>query len=473
MPATANTRRENRLSPWLVRVLAILLPFTPACEKEYWDPSTVVPIEKHERLRDYRLQRGVIHLHSIHSHDACDHDPCPGGEPNWECTWDLRRDMCEANLQFVTITEHADNYAWFDFPEVLLYNEAFGDWLVHDAQGNPYANIVHCQDGNQVILVSGHQNGLMSLFLRRMPEGTPEERHELFRTVSPEAVQAFRDLGAQVFIPYSDEWETADVLAMPVDGIELYNICSNINPDNRIGMGLPPLDWIATVLEFIFPLTDPGHPDLAFLTFFGENTPGLKHFTVSMGQRRTVGYVGNDVHRNSLPFDLWDGDRADSYRRLMRWAENYVLVKEMNVDALEEAVGRGRMFGAFPVFGEPMGFDYHATNAAAQIAEMGDTLSLSAGGTVLHLKAPRLYGIDASFPRPELLVRLIRSTADGGEVVAEKLNADIDYPVTEANAYRAEVRIVPHHLERWLGNDPGPMMKEYPYIYSNPIYITP
>jgi len=462
----------RRTPPVLPVLCALTLVFTAACEREYWDPSTTVPIAKHERIRDYQLQRGVIHLHSVHSHDACDHHPYVNGEPDWECYWDLRGDLCDANLQFVTVTEHADNYAWFDFPGVLLYNQEAGDRLVYDAQGNPYANIVHCQDGNRVILVSGHQNGLMSLFLRRMPDGTPEDRYALFKTVSPEAVQAFRALGAQVYIPYSDEWTTEDVLAMPVDGSELYNIRPNINPENRIGMGLPPLDWVLTVLDFLFPLSDPGHPDLAFLTFFGENTPGLRHFTAAMGQRRTVGYVGNDVHRNTLPFSLWDGERADSYRRLMRWAMNYVLVKEMSVEALEEAVGRGRMFGVFPVLGEPMGFDFHAATGGAA-AEMGDEISLGSGEAVLHVKAPRLYGIDKSFPQPELKLRLIRAGVGGGVVVAEAINTDIAFPVTEAAAYRAEVRIVPHHLAQWLGDDPAPMMREYPFIYSNPIYVIP
>jgi hypothetical protein len=154
---------------------------------------------------------------------------------------------------------------------------------------------------------------------------------------------------------------------------------------------------------------------------------------------------------------------------MMRWFANYVLVKNQGLEEIENAVFKGRMYGAFQVFGEPIGFDFYA-EAGSQTFEMGDNVSL-ADSPVLHIKAPEFFRMDPSLDKPELRISLIKAGQDGGTVVAGSLNSDLIYAVTEKGAYRAEIKIVPYHLRKWLGDHTKPFIKEYPFIYANPIFI--
>jgi hypothetical protein len=127
------------------------------------------------------------------------------------------------------------------------------------------------------------------------------------------------------------------------------------------------------------------------------------------------------------------------------------------------------MYGAFQVFGEPVGFDFYA-EAGSKISEMGENVSL-ADSPVMHIKVPEFFRMDPGLEKPEFRVRLIKAGPDGGIVVAGSLNSDLEYAVTEKGAYRAEIKIVPYHLRKWLGDHPKPFIKEYPFIYANAIFV--
>jgi len=59
-----------------------------------------------------------LHVHSVHSHDACDDEPWIDGEPNAECTDDLRRGACVAGLRAVFLSDHASSMSEVPFSEL-------------------------------------------------------------------------------------------------------------------------------------------------------------------------------------------------------------------------------------------------------------------------------------------------------------------------------------------------------------------
>lgn len=433
----------------------------------YWEPSTVAPIEAQAPLRDYEVIRGIIHLHSVFSHDGCDNLPMINGHPNWQCYDQVREAFCTTNQQYIMMSDHDDNFAYHEYPEVLYYQEDEGDELIYRGE-EPIANHITCDDGNEVILMAGSENDIMPIAMERMPAGTGEERAAFLSRTDAEAVQIMQDdLDAIVFVNHSELWDIADLQALPVEGIEIYNIHANIDPGGIVAPSL--VDLILDVLTFIFPFSEAGHSDLLLLAFLTENDIALSHWNDLLVDRPTVGIMATDAHRNALPFPLLDGDRADSYRRLMRWFSNYILVEDRDVDTIKDAIAQGRLYGAFQAFGEPVGFDFHAETAKA-VYEMGDTVALSEAPELV-VAAPSFWNMSPDLPAPEFIVQLIRAAADGAVIVAEVVDQDIAYTVTEPGAYRVEVRVIPHHLERWLGDDASTWIHEYPLLYANPIYV--
>jgi hypothetical protein len=212
-------------------------------------------------------------------------------------------------------------------------------------------------------------------------------------------------------------------------------------------------------------------PDLLLLGFLHENKRDVVHWDRMLYHRQTVGILATDVHRNALAWPpLPDGDRIDSYRRLMKWFANYVLVKDQTPEEIEGAVRKGRLYGAFQVFGEPVGFDYYA-QTPSQAFEMGDEVSLSAS-PVLHVKLPQFYRMDPNLEKPIMTARIFKAGKDGSTPpVALSTNQDLVFSVTEAGTYRAEISIVPLHLKKWLGNDPKRFWNEYPLVYANAIFV--
>jgi hypothetical protein len=430
----------------------------------YWIPSTVVPTSVYAPVRGYTIERGLIHLHSIHSWDACDENPMPGGQVNTPCLQQFRTALCTTNQQFAMLTDHADLFAEFDFPAVLLYNPAEGDVLMYD-NGAPIANIITCPDGTKTILASGTENNLMPIHMTRQAAGTPQERANLFNGRDESTVQGLKPLGAQVIVNHSEEWQTADIGALSVDGIEFYNLHANLGTDTT-----HKIETILKLLPYILPWNKAGHPDLALLAFLDPIAMDLITFDTLTATRHLVGIMGTDVHRNAIPFSFSDGDRGDSYRRLMRWFANYVLTTGNDLTSIEDALTKGRMYGAFDLFGEPVGFDYHA-EATTGVAEMGDEVALSAK-PVLQVTMPKFYNMDPSLPQPTFSAKIVKADPNGGIVVAQSTGGPITFAVTSAGSYRVEVHVVPNHLRKWLGGHPDDYIHDYPLIYANPIYVT-
>ena len=434
---------------------------------DYWEPSSVAPIEVHDSVRDQLVIRGIIHLHSVYSHDACDNFPFINGHPNWICFDQLRESFCATNQQYIMLTDHAEPFSYHEYPGVLLYMEDRGDELIYMGE-EPIGNLIHCEDGNDVILMAGNENRLMPVGMERMPEGDGDARRAFLRSSTAETVESMQDdLGATVIVNHAEDWTTEEIRALPVDGLEVYQLHANIGPGGPVA---PPIaKLVLDILHYLIPYEAAGHSDLVLLTFLMENQIAIDHWDILLDERRMVGIAGTDAHRNSLPFPLYDGDRADSYRRMMRWFANYLLVEDYTLENIREAIATGRLFSMFQVFGEPIGFDYYADTAKGT-HEMGEVLTVADSPT-LQVNLPSFWNMDPTLPAPEFTLRIIQSGPTGGTVVAETTDEDLSYAVTESGAYRAEVKVTPYHLEPFLGDNADRFIKQFPLIYANAIYI--
>ena len=174
---------------------------------------------------------------------------------------------------------------------------------------------------------------------------------------------------------------------------------------------------------------------------------------------------------------LSDGARLDSFARILRWLNNRVLVHEVSMPAVRDALGAGRSYGLFAVFGEPGAFAVWAETRAGRLELGGEG---PAAGAVLRARLPDL-------PAPELGAQwtpaeaalaglravLYRTTAAGKEIAAEwtTFGATVELPITAPGAYTLEVRIVPKHLQRQLSSARALADVEYRWILPNPIFL--
>lgn len=434
--------------------------------------GTLPPSSEMGAPRGFQLRRGIIHLHSPYSHDACDGDPRPGGTVDEVCLGRLRAALCADRIDYAALTDHDDSMADEDFP--TLFSRRGTDDFV-DGAGGPIASRIHCDDGHTVQVTVGGENPLMPIMLDRHVPGSVAERHDVYNADTPAAVAAFRAAGGLVWIPHTEQRTTAELVALAPDGIEIYNLHANLDPDiRRDYLGLDPGGAISAVAEFAD--TNPGapEPDLALLSFLEPSAPALTRWDelLAMGLRIT-GSAGTDAHENALPITLRDGDRGDSYRRMMRWFGNVVLAAAPGGPAeVEAAIAAGRMFVVFELFGTPVGFDVHGAGGTAAI-EMGGEVDATAGYQ-LAVTLPTVYQRSDALPAPAIRARILRINQGGVTEVATGTGPTLTVPLDQVGAYRVEVLITPRHLGPYLGHlGPSAAERELPWIYSNPIYVVP
>ena len=87
------------------------------------------------------------------------------------------------------------------------------------------------------------------------------------------------------------------------------------------------------------------------------------------------------------------------------------------------------------------------------------------------VKRPSIKGLDAARESPVLTVRVLRAVdeATGFVEVARASEGDLDVPLTQAGAYRAEVRMIPHHLREDFNDDANAILQEgrdFVWIYG-------
>ena len=408
--------------------------------------------------------RGIVHLHSPYSHDACDNMPRDAqGVPNEPCLQDLREGLCVDHIDFAALTAHDASMADEEFP--TLFSMRGTDEAIVDGSGAQIASRMTCDDGHRVTFTVGGENDLMPVMLHRHVPGDATQRHDTYNAVDAAAVQAFRDAGGLVWIAHTEQHDIAQLRDLQPDGIEVYNLHANIDPKIRGPyLNLDPDAAIVAAVQFAD--TQPGHPepDLALLSFITPNQPAIDRWNQVLADGRHMpATAGSDAHENALPVMLADGERGDSYRRVLRWFSNIVLVNDPQDPAqIEAALAKGRLFAVFELLGTPEGFDIHAG-----AGELGDTVPV---GTTLTVAVPHVRNLDKSLPAPTIVATVYRIDSSGPMIVAQGSD-DLSVPMASAGAYRVEISMIPHHLGPYLG-DLGTAYAEQtvPWIYASPIY---
>ena len=417
------------------------------------------------RVSGMHVARTIIHLHSPLSHDACDDQPTLEEARNdLECLAHLREAMCLLRIDAAMLTDHAPYVNEVTFEAALWAGE--GDELIRDAAGNAIAARWMCDDGHSTLITVGSENDLMPVGLDRHPlEGvTAEELSAAYDADGPDAVTTFRDAGALVLVPHTESRDIAYLRTLGMDGIEIYNVHANLDPDIRTEhLGLDGFDFVTDLLAFTDARSSLAS-DLAFLAFFEQNQNDLGKWDTLLAEgMRVPGLAGSDAHENTFPDPMPDGERTDSYRRILRWFSNHVLVTETGLAAIEEAVGAGRFYVAFEAFGSPVGFSFTAGDTT-----MGGTAAV---GATLTVARPGLPADHPRTPEPEVRMRILRAAAGGATEVATGSGESLTFTTTEPGAYRAEVYITPEHARPYLGRSADALIREVIWVYSNPIYV--
>jgi hypothetical protein len=212
---------------------------------------------------------------------------------------------------------------------------------------------------------------------------------------------------------------------------------------------------------------------LAFLSFFqispiyAEKWDGM----IQAGLKPT-GFAGNDSHQNTLPYRASDGERLDSHRRLLRWFTNHLMVTDLGLDSLRDALLQGRAWMVAEGLGTPVGVNFRAESSGTEFP-VGSTLTFVPGTTRILSALPTLHpNSPQKGSSPSLTQRLYwTSSSASSQWVATAVDQDLEFYPTERGAYRLEISTVPRHLKPWVRTDRDRLKQEYPWIVTNPVYL--
>lgn len=425
--------------------------------------------------RGMATARVIVHAHSVHSHDACDGRPYVDGGPNEPCLQDFRRSVCRARVDAVFLTEHEDRIATVDFDTVM--QRRAGD--EPETEGGAVVGYwIRCEGGHRTLVVPGAENELMPIGLRRHPDPVNGSLSRAYHADDAEGVRRFREAGALVAVAHVEQRTIEHLRELSPDLVEVYNVHANIGP-GIAPVASPEFNLGQALVDILrFQRSDSGlEPDLAFAAFFAENTNDLAKWATLWSEGRAIpGVAASDAHQNAIPALLTDGERGDSYRRIFRFFSNEVLVRgAVSRASLMESLRAGRSYVAFEAFGTPAGFSFSARTRDGADHEMGSTVRLADGASFV-LRAPALHEPLPGAPAPRVELRLYRAEGDRWQMVQRWADpapvGDVRYEPTAPGAYRAEVRVVPEHARAYL---PGleRLVRDVPWIYGNPIRVTP
>lgn len=431
-----------------------------------WVPGEMLGSLHDDSSRGWLNLRGLIHAHSVYSHDACDNKP---RDPETDqidsaCLNDFREGICTVGHDFVGLTDHNESFGRSEFPDTLLYLESANDTLVK-RNDKPVANWLPCDSGHKVLIMAGTESATMPIGLEGHIEGTVDERQAIYGETSEAAINTFKAQGAVALVAHTEDWTVEQLTTLPLDGFEMYNLHANLMTN------------IPAAGDVLVKITHPEqlpHSDLILLPIFKEDPIYLSSWgsVLASGVKR-VTTMGTDCHRNSIPIKLPDGERGDSYRRMMWWFSNHLLVKA-NSDgswddtAIKSALRSGRLYGVFEMLGYPIGFDYYA-KVGATIYELGEEAPLNDKATVV-VKRPSMRNPNLSGEQPIIQTRLLKAV-EGGWTEISSGEKDLEVVIDKPGAYRAEIRITPKHLREYLGVYTELADKDFPWIYSNAIYV--
>lgn len=424
--------------------------------------STVFP-----SVRGAETRRLIVHLHSPWSHDACDGAGFEDGVFDESCLADLRRGLCEAGIDLAFVTDHPAHAGERPFAELMLSRA--GDAAIEDG-GALIGNRLRCDDGRAVAWMPGIEDELMPIGLRAHVSDDPAVNIDVYNRTDSEAFAAVMAAGAAPFVAHTEQRPLELLRQHQRDGLaglELFNLHAAFDPDLRSEyLGLEKADWLARIAPMTAP-TGSAEPDLFMLAVLIEQAVSVEKWDALQQTGEAVGVAGTDAHQNVLPTQLRDGDRGDSYRRMLRWFSNQVrLPAGAAADdplAQRAALLAGRSAVVFEILGTPIGWDLRV-EGGAELLEMGSTSSFSPGMSLV-LDCPRLAPTSPQGEEaPEVEALIFK---DGAEW-ARGCGA---HPIEGPGVYRARFDLRPLHLRPFLGDAPEPWLGVYPWIYTNPIRL--
>ena len=394
-------------------------------------------------------RRGIIHLHSHYSHDACDGAPMPGGVPDENCLQDLRNGLCQSAMDFAFITDHPSYAAEQSYADLLLNR---GDDTVVEG----IANAIDCGDGHVVLTMPGIEDELMPVGLERQVSEDAAENDRIYNNSDTEAITADIAAGAIVLQAHTESKSEEDLLARQaagLSGVELFNLHAMLDPDIRKeSLGLDPMGYLSAIAPFLADDAD-AVPDLGFLAIYQEQSVSIHKWLMLSANAPVTATAGTDAHQNVLPGPLSDGERFDSYRRMMSLFSNVLLVEGDGPQHYKAALKAGRNFVIFEVLGTPTGLE--VSYGGQEAGGAGPT------GQVFHVTCPTLAPTSPQMGEaPEISVTLYK----GEEIYQQGCG---DYTLNEPGLYRVRIDIVPHHLLSFLGSQSQYADQSFPWIYSN------
>ncbi|MBI5609089.1 MAG: hypothetical protein HY902_09425 [Deltaproteobacteria bacterium] len=490
-------------------------------------PGAPLPTE-----RGWQWGRTVVHIHSAFSHDACDGEIDETGKANPECLQQFRDALCASTLDVAFVTDHPAHMSEYPFEKLLNYRADLGDTLLGPA-GAPRANLIQCPASKEVpahpllVTVGFEATHFMPVGLQHHISPSNFEGGDLSDAVTLATavahVTAAKGAGALIVNAHSEQAEVSAkrLVDAGVDAMEIYNIHANFLTVIGGEGGKPKLGKVFELEHFLGPKEASPWPDLVLMVMLDmQPEAAFTKWHEVLASKHVTALVGNDVHRNvkleaycgpggqfeglCKPFAdkypnlvklltkggiplMADGDRLDSYKRMLRQISDRVLVSastatDGKVEAFQDALRGGRNWVVFDLLGEPDHFDLVAKSGDKWI-EMGGTAKL---GDELWLRTPqRAYPAawmpwqeaDTRNPADPVEVRTLlwRTTADGkpAEVVQEYKGfaQAATYKATQAGRYHLEVRMIPRHLRPWLKALGQYADVEQRWVVSNPIAV--
>ncbi len=469
-------------------------------------PGAPLPTE-----RGWQWGRTVVHIHSAFSHDACDGEIDKTGKANPECLQQFRDALCASTLDVAFVTDHPAHMGEFPFEKLLNYRADLGDKLLGPA-GAPRANLIQCPATKEVpahpllVTVGFEATHLMPVGLQRHISPTELEGGDLSDEVSLTTVlarvAAAKEAGALIVNAHSEKTEISAkrLVDAGIDAMEIYNIHANFLTVIGGEGGKPKLGKVFELEHFLGPKESSPWPDLVLMIMLDmQPEAAFTKWHEVLAAKHVTALVGNDVHRNvkleaycgpggqfeglCKPFadkyphlvkllteggipQMADGDRLDSYKRMLRQISDRVLVSagttdEARVGVFQDALRGGRNWVVFDLLGEPDHFDLVAKSGGKWV-EIGGTAKV---GDELWIRTPQRafpatwmpwQEADTRNPADPVEIRTLlwRTTADGkpAEVLQEYKGfaQSATYKMTQPGRYHLEVRMIPRHLRPWL-----------------------
>lgn len=484
------------------------------------DATTGEPLEPDP----WTERRGALHVHSPYSHDACDGQGLINGDtPNPGCLADLRASLCASGHDFVLLTDHPAHMQAHPFDRVLLHDAAAGDQLV---EGGAVHNRLRCPDDRVVVLAVGYEA------THTMPLGLHAHVDPALYAGLTDAkplaeakalIDGLKAGGAVTAIAHSEEPDlsAARIVEVGLDAMEWYNPHGNfktaLGGDNIAGEPDKVLELLQGLLPFMAGADSGAHPDLVYLRLLPSwPVEGFAKWREVQRARPITGLLGSDVHQNVavdpicaqdnpllqaacvaaaeavLPdalaglvtggtLTMSDGDRLDSFARILRWLENRILTPPGDLDLaqLQDSLRNGRSYGLFAVFGDPQGLRFAGRAPDDALLWIGDA---APGPVALELRVPArpvaLNGAPftpADGDQAEVRAELWRTDANGSTKVHESIGLGQTIPLVAdvPGAYHVELWIRPQHLRGALGSEDALADTWYLWVITNPIRVTP